>query len=204
MLSQFIIFDLNLLTEIIEIRNKSHGNTIHALMMFIVEAFIKMRSRSREMQRTFLRLLDRLPTIIIPCDVETRVIAGRKDRISYRRRYEREEKKTWNAKWRERCVHTERVRPRTTKIIFSLTRLRCEAENSLRRKEIAWVQKIQNIRYFQASSSDYINLLSNIWQIKQLSLWQSRRKILRKSFCQFKILLKVFGICEKKKLINWK
>lgn len=62
-------------------------------MMFIVEAFIKMRSRSREMQRTFLRLLDRLPTIIIPCDVETRVIAGRKDRIPYRRRYEREEKK---------------------------------------------------------------------------------------------------------------
>ena len=95
-------------------------------------------------------------------------------------------------------VHTERVRPRTTKIIFSLTRLRCEAENSLRRKEIAWVQKIQNIRCFQASSSDYINLLSNIWQIKQLSLWQSRRKILRKSFCQFKILLKGFGICKKR------
>lgn len=34
-------------------------------------------------------------------------------------------------------VRTERVRPRTTKIIFSLTRLRCEAENSLSRKEIA-------------------------------------------------------------------
>lgn len=44
-------------------------------------------------------------------------------------------KKTWcNAKWRERVARTERVRPRTTKIIFSLTRLRCEAENSSRRK----------------------------------------------------------------------
>jgi len=34
-------------------------------------------------------------------------------------------------------VCTERVRPRTTKIIFSLTRLRYKAENSSRRKEIA-------------------------------------------------------------------
>lgn len=34
-------------------------------------------------------------------------------------------KKTWNAKWRESVVRIKRVRPRTTKIIFSLTRLCC-------------------------------------------------------------------------------
>jgi len=54
------------------------------------------------MQRAFLWLLDRLWTIIISCDVETRVIAGRKDRIPYRGYRREETKKTWNAKWRER------------------------------------------------------------------------------------------------------
>lgn len=72
---------------------------------------------------------DRLQTIIISCDVETRIIVGRKDRIQRRGNGRKEMKKTWITKWRERRL-LERVRPRTSKIIFSLTRLYLEEENS--------------------------------------------------------------------------
>lgn len=118
-------------------------------MMFIVEIFIKERNRNREIcnERFSSFSSDRLRTIIIPCDVETRVIAGRKDRIPYKGCGREETKETWNAKWREHRPYAERVRPRTTKIIFSLTQLRYEAENSSRRKEIARTQETHNIQY---------------------------------------------------------
>lgn len=68
--------------------------------------------------------------------VETRIIVGRKDRIQRRGNGREEMKKTWNAKWRERRL-LERVRPRTSKIIFSLTRLYLEEENSSEWQKIA-------------------------------------------------------------------
>jgi len=49
LLSQFNNVNLNLLVvEIVGIRNKSRVNRVCALMMFIVEAFIKMGSRSQQ------------------------------------------------------------------------------------------------------------------------------------------------------------
>jgi len=54
LLSQFNKVNLNLLVvEIVRIRNKSRVNRICALMMFIVEAFIKMGSRSRRCSERF-------------------------------------------------------------------------------------------------------------------------------------------------------
>lgn len=51
-------------------------------MTFIVERFTEIGTSGGMRLPAFS--FDRLRTIIIPCDVETRVIAGRKDRIRYR------------------------------------------------------------------------------------------------------------------------
>lgn len=61
-------------------------------------------------------------TIIPGDDVGTRVIGGRKDRMLAQREERMEERRTRNAKWQEYWLRG--TRPRTTKIIFSLTRSR--------------------------------------------------------------------------------
>jgi len=54
LLSKFNNVNLNLLiVKIVGIRNKSRVNRVCALMMFIVEAFIKMGSRSRRCSERF-------------------------------------------------------------------------------------------------------------------------------------------------------
>lgn len=125
----------------------------------------------------------------------TRVIAGRKARIPYRGYGRAGTKKTWNAKWRERRSYAERVRPRTTKIIFSLTRLRCEAENSSRRKEIARARKDTK---YSALSGVFVRLCEPIVRNRWNNCSAAHRKISRD--INFRTFSESFGICESERL----